>query len=325
MTSSFFPILHQASTIASQVDAITVGLLLFCGFIVTLVFGLLVIFGIKYRKGSSCSRVIEAKGENTLEWSWTLATFLIFMGFFIWGSVPYLRMHVEPSGSTEIMVVAKQWMWKFQHSNGLRELNDLHIPVGKPFTLVMTSEDVIHSFFVPDFRIKQDVLPGRYTRLWFEASEPGTYHLFCTQYCGTMHSSMMGKVIVMEASDYDKWLQNGYNHTNGEQQSMSTIGRRLFTRYGCISCHGINPGVQAPALAGIFGKPVGLSDGTQVMVDENYIRESILNPGAKIVQGYQNVMPSFKSILSEDDTLNLIAYIKSMGGTPQSETPGGVQ
>jgi cytochrome c oxidase subunit 2 len=314
---------HQASTIAPEVDAITFGLLFFSGMIATLVFGLIVVFGIKYRRGSDSTRAISLAGENILEWGWTLGTLFIFIGFFIWGSIPYLRMHVAPQGATEIMVVGKQWMWKFQHANGLSELNALHVPIGQPIVLVMTSQDVIHSFFVPDFRIKQDVLPGRYTRVWFEAKEIGIFQLFCTQYCGTFHSSMTGKIISMAQADYQKWLENGLPSTDGAQPTMAGRGAHLFEQFGCVSCHGIKPGVSAPALSGIFGKLVTLSDGSSVLADENYIRESILNPKAKIVQGYQGVMPSYAGLANEEQILDLISYVKSLAGTPQGKGPIG--
>ena len=315
--SPFALVPHQASTMARQVDAITLSLLLLCGMILALVIGLILTFGILYRKGSPRSREIQKQGQRTLEWSWTLITFFIFIGLFTWAAVVFFRMHVPPPGSSEITAVGKQWMWKFQHPNGRRELDELHVPIGVPILLTMTSEDVIHSLFIPEFRIKQDVLPGRYSRLWFEANRKGEYHLFCTQYCGTLHAGMRGRVIVMSQNDYQQWLQTGISEGPTATLSMASRGGRLFTRLGCMSCHGVNPGLRAPSLDGLFGKPVGLSDGTTVIADENYLRESILNPKAKIVQGYEPVMPSYAGLISEEDVLDLIAYVKSLnGGSP---------
>jgi cytochrome c oxidase subunit 2 len=307
---TLFP--REASTIASQVDDITLGLLLLCGGILLLVAGLITTFGILYREGSTHNRKIEKRGQSRLEWGWTVATFVLFLGIFSWAAVIYFKMHTPPPGASEILVVGKQWMWKFQHPSGKRELDELHVPVGVPILLTMTSEDVIHSLYVPEFRIKQDVLPGRYSRLWFEANRIGEYRLFCTQYCGTMHAGMQGHVIVMPQSEYAHWLQTGIAGT----ADMPARGRQLFTRLGCISCHGTNPGVSAPSLYGIFGQTVALSDGTQVIADENYIRESILNPNAKIVQGYQPIMPSFAGVIGEEEVLDLIAYVKVLKGTP---------
>jgi cytochrome c oxidase subunit II len=319
---------EQASTVASHVDWVTLVLLALCGLILIIVFGLIFLFGILYRQGSPNSREITLKNPSLLEWGWTIATFFVFLIIFVWAAHLYFRMHTAPPNSNEIAVIGKQWMWKFQHLNGKREINELHIPVNQPMLLTMTSQDVIHSFFVPEFRVKQDVLPGRYSKVWFQATKIGEYHLFCTQYCGTLHSGMTGKIIVMSQDDYQRWLQSGISdHLTGIQLnpslSMASKGRKLFTRLGCISCHGNQPGVLAPSLHGIFGKNEQLSDGTSIFVDENYLRESILNPNAKIVKGYQAIMPTFMGLINEEDLLNLIAYIKALSGTPATETPEG--
>ncbi len=309
---ALFP--HSASTLAPRVDAVTLVLLGATGFMLISVFCLITFFGIRYRKGSPYSRKVTWKGKHAIEWGWTYATFFIFIGIFVWAAIVYFDEHLPPPGSIEIHVIGKQWMWKFQHPEGIRELNALHVPTGHPILLTMTSEDVIHSFFVPAFRVKQDVLPNRYVSTWFQATAPGTYHLFCTQYCGTMHAEMRGKIIVMLPSDYQTWLQTGLEPKGSI--TMASHGRELFTRLGCISCHGNNPGVRAPSLADLYGKSVALSDGTHVIADENYIRESILNPQSKITMGYHNIMPSFAKQTSEEDLLDLIAYIKSLRGTP---------
>jgi cytochrome c oxidase subunit 2 len=237
----------------------------------------------------------------------TLSCFLVFFG---WGAYVYLRTHEAPRDALEVTVVAKQWMWKFEHPDGHRELDELHVPVGKPVLLTMTSQDVIHSLFVPDFRIKQDVLPGRYTRVWFEATTPGEYDLFCTQYCGTSHAGMSAKVVALPPSEYQAWLQSGIARV---ASTGSDRGRKLYERMACVSCHGGGSQVRAPSLGGVFAKPVHLSDGQEVVADENYLRESILNPQAKIVAGYDPLMPSFAGMLSEDDVLDLIAYLKAGG------------
>jgi cytochrome c oxidase subunit 2 len=311
--------LSSASTIAPQVDWITLALLIVCGGIAAVVFGLILFFSARYREGSPHSRALNRRGSLWLEWGWTFATLALFLGIFVWGAVLFFKMHVAPPGADSINVVGKQWMWKFQHSGGQRELEELHVPVGRPIELVMTSEDVIHSFYIPAFRMKQDVLPGRFTRTWFQATKPGKYHIFCTQYCGTSHASMGGWIYVMSESDYEKWLETG---TSVFDESRSVArGSRLFTRYGCISCHGNNPGVRAPSLYGLYGSHVPLSDGTSVLADENYIRESIIYPNVKIVEGYPAIMPAFQKVLSDQDLLDLITYVKSLGATPASESP----
>jgi cytochrome c oxidase subunit 2 len=314
---------HHASTVALQVDAITVALIVACGAMLLFIVCLILSFCVLYRKGTERNRTIDTRGENKLEWAWALATLGVFLALFGWGAVVYFKMHAPPAGATEISVVAKQWMWKFQHANGKRELDELHVPVNVPVVLTMTSQDVIHSFFVPEFRVKQDVLPGRYSRLWFEATRVGEYHLFCAQYCGTLHAGMTGRVVVMSQADYARWLESGAPAEAGAgRATMASRGGRLFTRLGCISCHGTNAGVTAPTLAGIFGQPVGLSDGTTVAADENYLRESILNPRAKITLGYQPVMPPFAGVISEEEVLDLIAYLKSLKGTPTGASDG---
>jgi cytochrome c oxidase subunit 2 len=321
-----FPIFPQAaSTMAPKVDAVTWSLLAATGFMLFMVFAFITFFAIRYRKGSPHSRKVVWGGKHMLEWGWTFATFGIFVAIFAWAAVLYFEQHLPPAGAAEITVIGKQWMWKFQHPSGKREINELHVPVGEPILLTLTSQDVIHSFFVPAFRIKQDVLPDRYVHVWFQATKPGTYHLFCTQYCGTMHSEMRGKIIVMPQQDYQNWIQTGLAAGVSDVEprgtlSMAARGRDLFTRLGCISCHGHAPnlaaGVRAPNLEGLFGSQVALSDGTYVKADENYLRESILNPQAKITMGYPNIMPSFAKTTSEEDLLDLIAYIKSLRGTP---------
>jgi cytochrome c oxidase subunit 2 len=233
----------------------------------------------------------------------TIALFI-----FGWSAKLYLDMHVPPANAMEIYVVGKQWMWKIQHPEGNREINELHVPVGRPIKLIMTSQDVIHSFYIPAFRVKQDVLPGRYTTQWFEASKPGEYHLFCAEYCGTSHSGMIGKVIAMEPAEYEQWLMG----TSRTGVAMASSGAELFDRYGCRTCHRQDTGPRGPALDGLWGKTVKLATGQTVMADQEYIRESILNPAAKTVAGYQQLMPSYRNQLTNEQVNQLIEYIRTL-------------
>jgi len=313
---ALFPV--SASTIASHVDTVMIALLVICGAITVLVFGLILILGIRYRRGSLYTRELRPKNGNFLEWSWTFATFGVFLGLFVWGARIYFRMHVAPAGALEVSVLAKQWMWSFQHPDGAKELNELHIPLSQPVLLTMTSQDVIHSFFVPAFRIKQDVLPGRYTQVWFEANKPGAYHLFCTQYCGTAHADMTGKIIVQTQADYERWLAGVSGRSAGQRVELRplspiVLGEHLFKKLACITCHVEGRGTVAPDLSHIFGTMAQLNNGTSVKVDETYVRAHILDPGAWLVRGYDPVMPSFRGQVSEEDIMNLIAYIKSLG------------
>jgi cytochrome c oxidase subunit 2 len=311
---------EQASSIASSVDTLTLSLLAICGLVALGVFTAIIFLVIRYREGSQASRARTQKGGWKLEIFWTLLPLGIFILLFIFGANTYLEMHSVPEGATEIYVTGKQWMWKFQHSDGTRELGELHVPVGRPIELVMTSEDVIHSFFVPAFRIKQDVLPDRYTRTWFQATRPGHYRLYCTQYCGTHHASMGGEVVVLSEAEFQQWSSTGVEKAllSGEGSAVSR-GKTAFEHHACISCHGGNSQIRAPRLEGLYGSRVVLDTGESLVADENYIRESILNPQAKIVAGYSNVMPSFQGQLSSDEIVSLIEYLKSLqpNGGPQ--------
>jgi cytochrome c oxidase subunit II len=307
--------LPQASTSAPEVDYLIIALLLSTGAVLALVFGLIVLYMVKYRVGSKVDRGALLEKTWRLEITWTTATLVIFFGLFIWGANLYLRLFRPPSNALQIFVVGKQWMWKVEHEGGQREINALHIPVGRTIQLVMTSEDVIHDFSVPAFRIKHDVLPGRYESLWFEATRPGTYHLFCTQLCGTGHAQMTGEVVAMPEADYVNWL--AVNSTTG---TLAAEGKILFMRFGCSGCHGGNgvggsqsgSTVRAPALAGLYGSPVTLVNGEVVTADDAYIRDCILLPEKRRVASYPPLMPSFAKVISEDDVLKLIAYIKSL-------------
>ncbi|MGC1789006.1 MAG: cytochrome c oxidase subunit II, partial [Terriglobales bacterium] len=248
--------------------------------------------------------------STVLELAWSIIPFFVMLTFFVWGAVIYFQERTPPANSTEVYVVAKQWMWKVEHMEGQREINELHVPTGQNVKLIMTSQDVIHSFFIPAFRIKQDVLPGRYTTLWFKATKPGRYHLFCAEYCGTMHSGMGGDIVVMEPQEYAQWM------AGGASPPLQDTGKELFASLGCATCHRSDVQGRGPNLAGIYNKQVQLEDGRTVVADENYVRESILDPTAKIVNGFKPVMPTFQGIVSEEELNALVAYVKSLSQPP---------
>jgi cytochrome c oxidase subunit 2 len=266
-----------------------------------------VVFAARFRRRKGV-RAEQIEGSLPLEITWSVLPLGVFFVFFAWGAWIYFSERTPPQGASEVYVVGKQWMWKLEHAEGQREINQLHVPVGRDIKLIMTSQDVIHSFYVPAFRIKQDVLPGRYTTTWFRATKPGTYHLFCAEYCGTQHSGMIGSVVVMEPAEYQAWLGGG-GATTG---SLASNGQALFTQLGCATCHRTDTQGRGPNLVGTFGKPVLLEDGRTVMEDENYVRESILVPTAKVVSGFKPVMPAFQGMVSEEQLNALVAYIKSL-------------
>ena len=303
----------RAAISASNLDALFIFLLCVTGIVTIMIFILITVFALRYRH-SVVEKATPIMGSLALETTWSLVPFGIFLIFFVWGAVIYFQERTAPANSMQIYVVAKQWMWKLEHADGQREINELHVPVDRDVKLIMTSQDVIHSFFIPAFRVKQDVLPGRYTTLWFHATRPGTYHLFCAEYCGTQHSGMIGSIIVMNPAAYEAWLSGG-----GAEGSLASTGQKLFQQLGCGSCHRSDTQGRGPNLVGVFGKPVLLEDGRTVVADENYVRESILNPGAKIVSGFKNIMPSFQGVVNEEQLLGLISYIKSLQGSQQSE------
>jgi cytochrome c oxidase subunit II len=296
---------EQASTTAPHVDALYIFLLIVTGMMTLLIFICLVYFAARFRYRPGV-RAEQIEGSTPLEVTWSTIPFLVFMVIFAWGAVVYFKERTPPDDSTEVYVVAKQWMWKLEHSEGQREINELHVPVGRDVKLIMTSQDVIHSFYIPAFRIKQDVLPGRYTVEWFRATKPGTYHLFCAEYCGTQHSGMVGDIVVMEPAQYEAWM-NG-----GSTGPLSATGEKIFAELGCSTCHRTDTQGRGPNLQGVFGKPVQLEDGRTVTADENYVRECILDPGAKRVKGFQPIMPTFQGLVSEEQVNALVAYIKSI-------------
>ncbi|HEX3654202.1 MAG TPA: cytochrome c oxidase subunit II [Pirellulales bacterium] len=303
----------QASTTAEQVDKLLYFLVAICGSMGLLVAFLLIFFAVRYRRRpQDVGTPPETESSRALEWFWTITPGIIFVFMFVWGAEVYFDAYRAPDDATPIYVIAKQWMWKFQHPEGQREINTLHVPIGRPVKMLLTSEDVIHSFFVPAFRVHMDVLPDRYTSVWFEATQPGEYHLFCSQYCGTNHSGMIGKVVVMEPADYEDWLHLG------AEGSLALEGRKTFLRYRCISCHSADEHARAPVLERLYGQRVPLTDGRVVVADESYIRQSILDPSAKIVSGWTDLMPTFRGQVSEEELIELIAFFRSLaqGGTP---------
>lgn len=304
-----------ASTEAKNVDALFIFMLALCGFVALLVVALIIYFAVRYRRRSENQLAQWAGSVSWLEWTWTIVPFIIFIGIFIWGVKLYFAAIRPPPEALEINVVAKQWMWKFQHPEGQREIDELHVPVGRPVKLRLISQDVIHSFFVPDFRIHRDVLPGRYLYVWFEATKPGRYHLFCSQYCGTDHSGMVGYVYVMEPAEYERWL------TGGGEGSLASQGQKLFRQLACNTCHTGDSTARGPSLDNLYGSNVQLQDGTTLTADESYLRESILNPRAKLVAGFQPIMPTFQNQVDEGQVLLLIDYIKSLGSFRQEVPP----
>jgi cytochrome c oxidase subunit II len=308
---------QAASSTAAQVDQLFVFLLAVCSTVGLLVAFLMICFCIRYRRRPGDEgNPPETHSSDALEWFWTLTPLVIFLGMFVWGAKVYLNAYRAPDNAATVYVIGKQWMWKFQHPEGQREINTLHVPLGRPVRLVMTSEDVIHSLFIPDFRIHMDLLPERYTSVWFEPTRTGTYHLFCSQYCGTNHAGMTGQVVVQEPAQYARWLQDR------AEGSLALQGRQTFLKYRCASCHSADAVARAPVLEGLFGRPVALDDGRIATADESYIRESIMDPSAKIVAGFQNIMPTFKGQVSEEDILALIAFIKAL---KSGETPSRVE
>jgi cytochrome c oxidase subunit II len=298
---------ERASSYANNVDALYIFLIAVTGFFTLLVFALVAFFALKYRQRPG-REATQIEGSLALEATWTLIPFGLFMIMFVWGASVYMNEAQPPKNAMDVFVVGKQWMWKLQHPEGVREINQLHVPVGRDVRLTMISQDVIHSFFVPAFRIKTDVLPGRYTTLWFHPIKTGTFHLFCAEYCGTNHSAMIGQIIVMEPAEYAAWLAKGSN-----EGSMAINGQQLFSELGCGTCHRSDTQGRGPDLAGIYGKPVMLDSGSTVMADDNYIRESILNPGSKVTAGFKPIMPTFSGLVSEEQLLSLISYVKSLG------------
>jgi cytochrome c oxidase subunit II len=315
-----FPLFpDRASSLASRVDSLLFVWLALAGLVAFAIALLIVVFSVKYRSGSKANRemapqAVQQRRNHRIEFAWIFIPLGLFMVMFAWAAELYYDHAAAPADAMEVYVVGKQWMWKLEHVGGQREIDELHVPAGRPIKLVMTSQDVIHSFFMPVFRIKQDVLPGRYTILWFKATKPGDYHLFCSQYCGTDHSRMIGHVVVMAPAAFEAWLARGDSSPN-----MMARGAAHFRQYGCSGCHGANASVHAPKLEGLFGKPVQLEGGSTVIADERYIHDSVMLPRKEITAGYTPIMPSFQGQISEEDLLDIIEYIKSLRDAPKGE------
>jgi cytochrome c oxidase subunit 2 len=300
----FWP--QEASTVAGNVDVLTIFLILVTSFFSLLIFLLIFYFSIHYRRRPG--RVaIPVKASLSLEALWTVVPLGLTAVMFTWGSGLYMHNQQDPPDAMNIYVVGKQWMWTVEHLEGRREIGELHVPAGRPVKLILASQDVIHDFFIPAFRVKQDVVPGRYTTLWFEATRVGTYRFVCAQYCGTRHSGMIGNVVVMEPQDYQTWL------ASGADDPPAIAGERLFRTFSCAGCHELQPTQKGPPLIGVYGKSVRMETGETVAFDDAYIRESILYPNEKVVEGYRPIMPTFRNQLNEDEIIQLIAYIRSLG------------
>ena len=292
---------------AARVDTLFFFLVAIAMFFSLLIAGLIVRFAIKYRRRSPNAIGEVQHGGYALEVVWTVVPLIITMICFGWGASVYFAMSRPPDETLNVYAVGKQWMWKFQHLDGQREINELHVPVGRAVKLIMTSEDVIHDFFVPAFRTKADVIPGRYTTVWFQPTKPGRYQLFCAEYCGTRHYGMTGAVIVMDPTEYQTWLSGGR-----QEGSLASAGEKLFADLACNTCHRSDAQGRGPVLNGLFGKTVTLQNGDTSVVDEAYLRESILNPAAKLTAGFQPIMPTFQGLVSEEQLLELVEYVKSL-------------
>jgi cytochrome c oxidase subunit 2 len=310
---------ERASNFAGNVDALFSFILLTCLFFSVLVTCLAIFAAFKYRRTHPNEVGAPIEGNMALEIGWTVIPLIIALGMFAWGAVLYVNFRTAPKDTLDIYVIGKQWMWRLQQPNGRREINELHVPLNRNIKLIMGSEDVIHDFYVPAFRVKMDVVPGRYNTLWFRPTKIGKYRLFCSQYCGTNHAVMTGWVTVMDPADYATWLSGEVGEVN-----PAAAGERLFTQLACVTCHLSNGAGRGPSLNGVYGAKVLLADGSTVTADDAYIRESILEPKAKIVAGYQPVMPTFQGLVTEEQIMNLTAYIKSLQSQPVPAKGAGI-
>jgi cytochrome c oxidase subunit 2 len=310
----------SASSMAGRTDALFYTLTGVSAVLALALTAIAIYFCVRYRSGSAADRSNAPTHANGLEWTWTIVPMLVFIGLFAWAAYDYATLTRIPAGAEPIFVVAKQWMWTLEHANGRQEKDELHVPLGKPVRLLMTSEDVIHSFYVPAFRVKQDVVPGRYTALWFTPTKPGTYHLLCAEFCGTDHAVMAGGIVVMPQDAYEQWLDQG-----DTTSTMVQRGQALFRERGCVGCHDARSTVHAPDLDRLFGRRVFLQDGRVVVADENYIHDSIIEPLKDVVAGYAPIMPSYKGQLSEQQLLDLVQYLRARDGAaphrPETSAP----
>ena len=298
----------SASSFAGSLDALFYALLAFSLALGTFLTCLVVGYAIKYRRGSPASRTGQRARNLWLEVAWTGASLIVAFALFAWGANLYMERFRPPADALHMIGIGKQWMWKFQHPGGQREIDELHVPVGRAVVIELTSEDVIHSFFVPAFRVKQDAVPGMSTNVWFKATKVGTYHLFCAEFCGTLHSGMLGQLVAMEPQDYADWLA-----AQPAADSPVAQGAALFRALGCSGCHEGGT-VRAPDLHGIYGRPVALADSSTVIADDRYIRDSILEPKKEIAAGYDPIMPSFAGLIGQSELMDLVAFIRSLSG-----------
>ena len=308
---------EQASTMAARVDNLYFFMVATSGFFAVLVTLLVIAFAIRFRRRSPDGVGEPIHGSLALELIWTGIPFVLAMVMFVWGASVYFALVRMPDEALDIYAVGKQWMWKFQHREGQREINELHVPVNTPVRVILTSEDVLHDLYFPSFRTKIDAIPGRYTQLWFNATDVGTYHIFCAEYCGTRHSGMIGRVVVMPQNEYEAWLGGG-----ATEGTLAQRGEKLFSQFACITCHRADSQGRGPLLNGVFGHAVSLANGNTVIADAAYVRESILNPTAKVVAGFAPIMPTFQGQVSEEQLLALTEYIKSL---PSSQQVPGAQ
>jgi cytochrome c oxidase subunit 2 len=309
-----------ASAQAHQVDLLYFFLIAVSGIMTVLIFAFVVYFAFKYHRTRN-PRAAQIEGSTKLELTWSILPFFVMLIMFWWGADLYFANAQPPKDAMEIFVTGKQWMWKIQYPDGGREIDELHVPVGQPVKLTMASEDVIHSFYIPAFRVKHDVVPGHYDTLWFTATKPGRYHLFCTEYCGNGHASMVGWVDVLDKRDYDNWASGG-----GRQGTLAEQGQQVFEQHGCSTCHLLDQQGRCPNLRGLYNKPVLLSDGRTVIANDAYIRESILDPDAKVAAGFESgVMPVFKGQIGEEGIIQLIAFIRSLSPSAPASQQGSQQ
>ncbi len=317
---SSVPVFPQAaSTVSGEIDSIYIVWTALSVLIAVAIAVLVAYYSVKYHKDKQVDRTVvhDAAHERLLrriEIAWMVVPMVIFLAMFFWSAESFYRSATVPGNALPVYVVGKQWMWHLEHAGGQREINELHVPLGRPVELVMTSQDVIHSFSIPGFRVKQDVLPGRYTTIWFEATQSGDFRWFCTQYCGAAHSRMIGRVVVMESGEFDRWLE-----ANAGSGTMASRGAVKFRQFGCSGCHGAHATVHAPPLQGLFGSQVRLQDGRTVVADERFVRDAVLLPNKDVPAGYEASMPSFRGQIDEEQLLEIIAYVKSIAAAPQGE------
>ncbi|MFL6622122.1 MAG: cytochrome c oxidase subunit II [Sulfurifustaceae bacterium] len=298
--------LPAASDYAESVDTLFYAFTAVCAVVVIGVFVVLTVFAVRYRRTNDVARG-PVRRTRPIEWIWIIVPFAIFFAVFVWGADLYYVRFSDPPDALDIYVLGKQWMWKVEHPQGRREIDELHVPAGRSIRLIITSQDVIHSFFLPGFRLKQDAVPGRYATLWFRARAPGDHRLFCAEYCGTDHARMRGRLVVMPPAEYEQWLRGG-----NAEPGLAARGAQRFREFGCSGCHGENSAVRCPRLQGLYGRPVPLAGGGTVTFDERYIRDSILLPKKEIAAGYEPIMPSFAGQIDEEQILEIIAYLKSL-------------